>query len=360
MSLLPLRRVVGLLVVLGAFAGVAPVMAQTGGLTGKAIGEGGKPLVSHPIIIERIDIKGTYKTKTNKRGEYIYIGLPIGDYKVTLQNPQGRVLFFFQTRVGMGEPTQMDFDLEKEKVIQEETRQKQIEADPELRKKLAEEAKDQREFTSLKEIFDQGQALYSQNRYPEAIAMFEKAVPLAKDKNLHIVLAKLADSYHKARQFAKSMEYYQKAIELKPDDATYHNGLGNAYAEMGKTAEAAEEFQKAAELDPAQASRYYFNYGAIMYNTGKMDEAAGAFKKSVEIDPGFADAHFLLAQTLMGKVTYDKDGNVIPSEGQIEALETYLELEPNGTNAAAAQQLLQTLQGKLETQYTKPKKKKKG
>ncbi len=359
MSLLSLRRVVGLLVVLGAFAAVAPVMAQTGGLTGKAVGEGGKPLVGHPIIIERVDIKGTYKTKTNKKGEYIYIGLPIGNYKVTLQNPQGRELFFFNTRVGMGEPTQLDFDLAKEKAIQEEARQKQIEADPELQKKLAEQAKEQKEFTSLKEIFDQGQVLYSQNRFPEAIAMFERAVPLAKDKNLPIVLAKLADSYHKARQFGKSMEYYQKAIELNPADATYHNGLGNAYAELGKTTEAAEEFQKAAELDPAQASRFYFNYGAIMYNTGKMDEAAGAFKKSVEIDPSYGDAYFLLAQTLMGKVAYDEDGNVIPAEGQIEALEKYLELEPDGRNAAAAQQLLQTLQGKVETQYTKAKRKKK-
>src|SRR3990172_1049157 len=105
MSLLQLRRVVGFLVVLGALAGVAPLMAQTGGLTGKAIDENGNPLVDHPVIIERTDIRGTYKTKTNKKGEYIYIGLPIGNYKVTLQNPQGRVLFFLNSRVGLRDPT---------------------------------------------------------------------------------------------------------------------------------------------------------------------------------------------------------------------------------------------------------------
>ena len=358
MSVHYLRRVVGLLVFLGAIAGVAPLMAQTGGLAGKAIAKDGTPLVGYTILIERQDIRGEYHVKTNKKGEYIHVGLPIGSYKVSLKTPEGRVLWYFTAHVGLGDPTKLDFDLAKEEAIAKANQEKQIEENPELKKKMEEQAKEQKEFTSLKQIFDEGNSLYAQNKFPEAAAMFEKAVPLAKDKNLPIVLAKLGDTYHKARQFDKSAENYEKAIALKADDATYHNGLGNAYAEMGKISEAAAEFKKAAELDPGQASRYYFNYGAIMYNTGKMDEAGEAFKKALEIDPSFADAYFLQAQTLMGKVSYDNSGNVVPAEGQIEALQKYLELAPNGANAAAAQQLLQTLQGKVETQYTKAKKKK--
>jgi tetratricopeptide (TPR) repeat protein len=358
MSFHYLRRVVGFLVVLGAMASVAPLMAQTGGLTGKAIDEKGNPLAGYTILLERQDIRGAYKVKTNKKGEFIHVGLPIGNYKVSLQSPEGRVLWYFNAHVGYGDPTTLDFDLGKEKAIAKADQEKQLDENPELKKKMEEQAKEQKEFTSLKQIFDEGNSLYTQNKYPEAAAMLERAVPLAKDKNLPVVLAKLGDAYHRARQFDKAAENYQKAIDLKPDDATYHNGLGNAYAEMGKIPEAAAEFKKAAELDPTQASRYYFNYGAIMYNTGKMDEAGEAFKKALEIDPSFADAYFLLAQTLMGKVSYDKDGNVVAAEGQIGALQKYLELEPNGKNAAAAQQLLQTLQGKVDTQYTKARKKK--
>jgi tetratricopeptide (TPR) repeat protein len=358
MSLHDLRRVVGFLVVLGAMASVAPLMAQTGGLTGKAIDEKGNPLSGYTILIERQDIHGAYKVKTNKKGEYTHVGLPIGNYKVSIQSPEGRVLWYFNTHVGYGDPTKLDFDMGKEKAIAKADQEKQLDENPELKRKMEEQAKEQKEFTSLKQIFDEGNSLYDQKRYPEAAAMLERAVPLAKEKNLPVVLAKLGDAYHRARQFDKAAEYFQKAIALKPDDATYHNGLGNAYAEMGKIPEAAAEFKKAAEVDPAQASRYYFNYGAIMYNAGKMDEAGEAFKKAVEIDPSFADAHFLLAQTLMGKVSYDKDGNVVPAEGQIQALQKYLELEPNGKNAADAQQLLQTLQGKVDTQYTKARKKK--
>jgi tetratricopeptide (TPR) repeat protein len=354
-----LRRMVGFLVILGVMASAAPLLAQlSGGITGKATGEDGKPLVGYTILIERQGSHGEYKVKTNKRGEYTHIGLPSGDYKVSLQSPEGREVFYMTAHIGIGNPIVLDFDMAKEKAQMEANREKQLEENPELKRKLEEQAKEQKQFTSLKEIFDEGNSLYAQNRFAEAAAMFERAVPLAKDKNLPIVLAKLGDSYHKARQFEKAAESYQKAIELKPDDSEYHNNLGNAYAEMGKIPEAAAEFKKAAELNPAQASRYYFNYGAVMYNTGKMDEAAEAFKKAVELDPSNADAHFLLAQALMGKVAYDSSGNVVPAEGQIEALQKYLELAPNGSNAAAAQQLLQTLQGKVQTQFTKAKKKK--
>jgi tetratricopeptide (TPR) repeat protein len=188
--------------------------------------------------------------------------------------------------------------------------------------------------------------------------MFEQALPLANPKNIPIVLAKLGESYQKAHVYPKALENYQTAIEARPDDATLHNNLGNVYAEMGKIPEAAAEFKKAAEMDPAQASRYYFNYGAVMYNQGKMDEAAEALKKATEIDANYADAYFYLGQALVGKATMTPDGKIVAVPGTVEALEAYLKLEPNGKNAAAAQQLLQTVQGGIQTQYKSQKKKK--
>ena len=130
MSFLNLRRVMGLSVIFAVLLGVIPAFAQTGGLTGAAKGEKGEPLVGHPIIIERQDVKGTYPTKTNKKGEYIYIGLPLGNYKVTLQDPGGRVLFYQTLRVGMGDPTVLDFDLAKERVRSAEDQQKALAANP--------------------------------------------------------------------------------------------------------------------------------------------------------------------------------------------------------------------------------------
>jgi tetratricopeptide (TPR) repeat protein len=346
--------------VLALLIEAAPLMAQTGGLTGKARDENGNPLAGYQILIERQDIRGTYRVKTNKKGEYIYIGLPIGNYKVTLQNPAGQALVFLNTRIGLGDPTTLDFDLAKEKEFAAEAQKKAIEEDPELKRKMEQQAKETKEFTGLKELFEQGQALYAQKQYADAAAVFERALPLAKEKNVPVVLERMADSYHKARQYDKAVAYYHKAIEASPSQASYYNNLGNVYAEMGKVQEAAAQFQKAAEINPSEASRYYFNYGAVMYNTGKMDESSEAFKKATEIDPGFADAYFWLGQALMGKATLADDGSIVPAPGTAEALEKYLELAPDGRNATTAQQLLQTIEAGVETRYKREKKKKRG
>ena len=77
-------------VVLVVLTASLPLYGQTGGLTGKCTDEKGNPLVGYTMLIERQEMKGTYKAKTDKKGNYTYIGLPTGPYKITLQNPSGQ------------------------------------------------------------------------------------------------------------------------------------------------------------------------------------------------------------------------------------------------------------------------------
>jgi tetratricopeptide (TPR) repeat protein len=199
--------------------------------------------------------------------------------------------------------------------------------------------------------------------------MFEQALPLAKDKNIPVVMARLAETYAKAagaesnpdarkQDQDKALDYYQKVLQLTPDDASLHNNLGSLYADMGKVTEAQAEFQKAAELKPAEASTYYYNLGVIFVNKGKMDDAAAALKKSTELDPNNANAWYWYGMALMGKAEFKPDGTMVPVPGTIEAFQTYLKLEPKGPWATAAQASLDQLQGKVPTQYKAPKKKK--
>ncbi len=351
-----LRRSFSGAALLGILFIAAPLFAQVGALSGSVTGEKGEVLVGYPILIERIEIRGIYKTKTDKKGNYVYIGLAPGNYKVTLQDPNGRTLFFFNNRhVGIGDPTVVDFDLAKEKALA----QKDQQANPQFQKQMEEQVKEQKQLSGLKGVFDEGQALYGEKKYAEAAMKFEQALPLASGKNVPIVLGRLADSYRDARQYDKAIESYQKAIQASPTNSQYHNNLGDTYARAGKVAEAQAEFQKAAEIDPAGASRYYYNLGAIMYNQGKMDEASAAFKKATELDSNFADAYFMEGRALMGKLDMDpKTGKVIAAPGTAEALQTYLKLEPTGKFAADAQQMLLTIQGGVQTEFKVEKKKK--
>jgi len=358
------RRLTGVVVLLAAFAFTVSAFAQTGGLTGKCTGEDGNPLVGYRIELEKQEMKWSSHTKTDKKGEYVYIGLAPGTYKLTLLNPAGGQVFNITHHVGLGDPTVVDFDMAKEKA----TAYKQQMANPESAKKIDEAVKEQKQFTGLKATFDQATLLYSQQRFAEAAAMYEQALPLAKDKNLPIVLARLADSYGKAagqeqgrdarvQDQQKAIDTYQKAMQLAPNDAALHNNLGSIYAEMGKVTEAQTEFQKAADLNPAGASGYYYNLGVVMVNQGKMDEASAALKKATDLDPTNANAFYWYGMALLGKAQYKPDGTVVPVPGTVEAFQNYLKLQPNGQWAQAAQASLDTVQGKVPTEYKKAKKK---
>jgi tetratricopeptide (TPR) repeat protein len=353
------RRLVGVAIVFATFLTCAPAFAQTGGLTGKCTGEGGKQLAGYTVVLERTDIKWSSKTKTNKHGEYIYIGLSPGPYKIQLIDPDGKPVFYISKQVGIGDPVQADIDVGQ--AVAEA--KKEQESNPEYQKQVQE----QKQGASLKQMFEQARALYAQKQYTDAAAIFEKALPLAKDKNAAILLGQLADTWAKAASIetnpdtrkedqAKSMDYFTKVLALAPNDASLHNNLGNLYSDMGKFTEAADEFKKAADLDPTHASGYYYNLGAILVNRGQMDDAATALKKSTDLDATNANAWFWYGSALVGKATFKPDGTMVPPAGTLEAFQTYLKLQPNGPMASQAQAYIATLQGKESLEYKKTKK----
>ena len=71
-----------------------------------------------------------------------------------------------------------------------------------------------------------------------------------------------------------------------------------------------------------------------------MDDAVVAFDKCIAAKPDYAEAYYQKGAALVGKATYDKDGKVQPIPGTVEALNKYLDLSPNGKNAASAKELL--------------------
>ena len=353
-----MRRPMRVAIILAMFLMCVPAFAQMGGLTGKCTGPGGVPLAGYKIQLERYEMKSVMTTKTNKKGEYTYIGLIPANYKITLINPDGTPMHAEQRHVSPGDPTECNFDMAAAQKEAEKTQS----ANPEYQK----EVEAQKQSTSLKQVFDEGRVLYNQQHYAEAAAVFEKALPLAKDRNVPIVLSQLAETWSKAASIetnadtrkqdeAKALDYYNKVLAIVPNDPGVHNNLGHLYAEMGKTTEAIAEFQKAADLDPTRASGYYYNLGAILVNKGQMDDAATALKKATDLDPNNGIAWYWYGMALMGKAGVKPDGSISPVPGTVEAFQTYLKLEPNGKYVAQAQDSLNALQSKADLEYKKKK-----
>ncbi|HXJ96230.1 MAG TPA: tetratricopeptide repeat protein [Terriglobia bacterium] len=347
-------KYVGLAILAAVAFGVGTARAQNGGLTGHVTLQDGSACVKCPIIIERQSVKGHYETKTDKKGNYVYIGLTPDQYKITLEDQNGKVLYYIGHHVDIGDPTVVDFNLPKEMAEQQKANQ----SNPVVQQQQAEQQKQTQQFNNLKQMFDQGVALENQKQYADAAAMFQKAEPMAKGKNLEAVMEHEASNLENAKMYDQAIAEYQKLIADDPTNASFHSNLGTAYASQGKAAEAESECAKAAQIAPADGTRCYFNLGAIANNAGKMDDAASAFKKATELDPKNADAFFLEGQALMGKATMGADNKIVPAPGTVEALQTYLQLDPSGKYAATAQGMLQSIQGAVQTEYKATKKKK--
>jgi tetratricopeptide (TPR) repeat protein len=199
-------------------------------------------------------------------------------------------------------------------------------------------------------------------QWDAAIDAFNKANEM--DPKQTVIWAHLADSYMQAgaiktgadqeTAYSKGLDSYAKAIELKPDDASYHNNYALALVKVKKVPEAQAELTKAAQLDPTNAGKYYYNLGAVIVNTRQNDAAGQAFKKAIELDPNYADAQYQYGMYLLGQAKVTPEGKVIPADGTKEALQKYLELKPTGPFADSAKGALASIDSSVATTYTNP------
>ncbi|HJY87753.1 MAG TPA: tetratricopeptide repeat protein [Candidatus Acidoferrales bacterium] len=357
--------VVALALALGPLsAWLAPEAAaqSLGTLTGEVRDLEGKPFADVTLIIKNSEMGQTFETKTDKSGKYFQSGLRGGIYIVTVK-VKDQVVYETNTRVSSGEEAKLNFNFK-------ELSQKQGAAAIEAQKKQEEEKK---KFENLKGHFDSGVAALEQAKtlraeaqrtpagqrgplqqklndlYGTAINELQSAEKAAgeKDPNRHIVLAKLGESYEMSGRFEEAAAAYQKAIELKPDQAGYYNNLGNALAKLGKIDEAQAAYQKSVSLDPANAASAWRNLGIVLYNAGKSKEAVEPLRKATELDPKNAQGWYLLGAALVGAMGSKQEGDrVIPvlQPGTIEAYQKCIEVDPNGAYGAQCKQGLEQLE----------------
>ena len=74
-------------------------------------GQDGKPVEKAEVQITRTDIKGSYKTKTDKKGHYLYMGLPMGKYTIDVLVDGKKVDSVTNVSTRPGDPIPVNFDL---------------------------------------------------------------------------------------------------------------------------------------------------------------------------------------------------------------------------------------------------------
>ena len=361
------------------FAGAS--WAQISAIEGDVKGADGQMVKGAQILIEREDMKGPYKgAKTDKKGHYIYNGLPLGTYTVSVIVDGATKDKTSHVRTSLGDPQEVNFDLKNAaaqeaaaqkaaatgNLTQEQERGLSKEQKEALEKQSKENAAAIAKNKALNDSFNAGKEALNAKNYQAAVDSFQKGAEL--DPSQNVIWANLADAYvglaatktgaDQQAALDKATESYAKAIALKPDNPAYHNNYGLALARAKKFAEAQAELNKAAELDPPNAARYYYNLGAVYTNSGQSAQAEAAFKKAIDANPDSADAQFQYATALSAKLSTGADGKVTAPPGMEDALQKYLQLEPNGPNAETAKAMLKMIGATIQTNYTNPDAKK--
>ena len=373
------KKLVGLSALGMLLAGGA--LAQTTSLEGDVKGEDGKPLVGAWIKLERTDIKGSYKVKTDKKGHWFHAGLPIGTYNIACE-VDGVVKDTVKgVRSKMGDPLPVNFDLQKmagarqkqqeavakaaetgSPLTKEQSREMSKEEKEAFEKATKERAASMAKNKELNDAFNEGMETLKAKDYEKSVAAFEKAAVM--DPKQFVVWANMAEAYNglagtkqgadKDAAMQKCYDSFVKALEINPNEAGTHNNYALALARGSKFAEAEGELDKAAVIDPAGAGKYYFNLGAVLTNNGKLEPASSAFKKATEKDPNYAEAYYQYGISLAAKATMTADGKMIPPPGMREAFEKYLEMAPNGPNVVGAKGMMDAMQAGVQTEYKNP------
>jgi tetratricopeptide (TPR) repeat protein len=366
--------------------------AQVSAVEGIVKDDTGKPIVGAVVHIERKDIKGNYTTKTDKKGHYGHYGLPLGNYKLTLEVDGKPVDTVDNVRTKLGDPLVIPFNLQPKRP---ETAaggpggQAPVEVPKEQLQKMSKEERDKFEKANkdreagiaknkaLNDTYTAGKDALAAKNYDLAIENLKKASEI--DATQNVIWTQLAEAYigqaatkPAAEQDAirqMGLDAYKKAIELKPEDAALYNNYGLALVKAKKIPEAQEALNKAAEVDPANAVRYFYNLGAVLVNSNQSEPAAEAFQKAIksydavkaagappaDITKNYAEANYQLGITLLGKAKTDAaTGKVTPVPGTAEAFNKYLELQPDGPFADSAKGLVASIGSTVGTTYKNP------
>ena len=73
--------------------------------------------------------------------------------------------------------------------------------------------------------------------------------------------------------------HFQKALQIKPDDADAHNNLGTALLQKGKVDEAITHYQKALQINPDFVEAHK-NLSNALLQKGKRGRSDPPFPKS--------------------------------------------------------------------------------
>jgi len=320
------NRLLRSLAFLSLFFSLAPwCLAQNGLFRGVVTDEEGNRIPKAEIEILGLEGKRQYKTKTNKKGQFVYLGVWIqSQYRVIARKEGYQPDYVEGVRPGRGfddrERGEVNFVLKKggDGRLYFELTEEELAANEASRAKEATEA-------TIRQAVERGEQSFKERQYEKALQSFTNALQV--DKNKVEIWVRVGDTHLELQQYGEALQAYQSAIDLKSEDPKLHRNLVKAYQASGDSEKAQEALGKASVLD-------YYSQAQEFISAGKNRPAVDALKLLLEINPTHVEATYQLGLSLVALHLMD--------EG-LTHLKRYLELAPTGPNAQTAKALIEEL-----------------
>ncbi len=305
----------------------APAHAQSGSIKGKVTDAQDQPVEGATVSLLSTDKGGKpMQVKTNKKGEYMQVGLSPGHYKIAVTKGDLTVNKEADVHLDM-----LNFDV------------KLVAGGGAATGSKEDVAKAKARAEALTKSFADGVALSKDGKTDEAIAKFQEvATTLPNCAECYINIGTVQTN---AKRFDDAEASFKKAIEMKPDSADAYDGLANLYNAEKKFPEAEAAGKKAMELSAAAAggaaggggaasASALYNQAVILWNQNKAQDAADKLDAAIKADPSFPEAHYLMGKALI---------NLGKLPESAKELQEYLRLAPNGPNKDDANKTLEML-----------------
>lgn len=305
----------------GAFL---PVHAQTVGVPveGKVTRDG-SPFSNAQVVLTNVDTGKTYKSKSEKSGNFSMLGVPYGNYQVEVIGDKGEKLFSEKTSLGTGNSTGSNFlkiDISKDAPVTDSGSPA-----PKLSKEeLAKIDADNKKIAGLNSLIKDAETARQAQDWPKAESALKQLLAAAPDTSRWDFYMYLGEAQSRSNKLPEAVQTYEKGIQeaqslisgsapanpkiptlnpvaAKAGEVRMLTSQGGIYLKLQKPDEAIAALKKAAALDPSSALGQY-NLCGVQFTAQKYDDAKTTCNKYLQLEPSGAHSEEVKAfLTQMGQ-----------------------------------------------------------
>ncbi|HEA64656.1 MAG TPA: tetratricopeptide repeat protein [Candidatus Aminicenantes bacterium] len=320
------KNILVLLLLFALIISLSPILSAQEGqgrgrISGKVTDQAGNPIEGVNIVAEHLKFNVSFEAKSNKRGKWAIAGMGAGLFRITASKQEYNSAYV-DIQVSQFKNKPVAITLTKIKRI--------LTGMPTI------------EYGKSIAIIEEGNQLYSQEKYAEAVVKYEEF--LEKNPSIRQILNNIGNCYQEMGEYEKAIAAFNKFLDwIKEEKGSLEGNenaartlasIGGAYMKQGDLEKGSEYFKQSLDVLPADEA-LAFNLGAICFKQGEREKAIEYFKLAIQIKDTWALPYLKLGYTYLNKGEYQL---------AIDSFKKFLELASDDPQAATIQNLIPQLE----------------